>query len=230
MAISRSQIRESHYQLSNAQSSRLLTGKINNQRVYLWMKRSIDLFGALAGLIILMPVFLIVALLIKLDDPKGKVLFKQVRIGKGGKTFYIYKFRSMVTNAEQLLNQLLDQNETTGAMFKIKKDPRVTRIGRFIRKTSLDELPQLINVLKGDMSLVGPRPPLPREVEEYTHYDMQRLLVKPGCTGLWQVSGRSNVGFKKMVELDLKYISKRSVLFDLKILVKTFIVLLRGAY
>ncbi|MDF2564623.1 MAG: multidrug transporter, partial [Massilibacillus sp.] len=173
------------------------------------------------GLVLLSPLFLVVALLIKLEDPRGKVIFKQVRVGKNGKKFNIYKFRSMISNAEELLDDLLDCNETTGAMFKMKDDPRITHIGHFIRKTSIDELPQLFNVLKGDMSLVGPRPPLPREVAEYTDYDRQRLLVTPGCTGLWQVSGRSELGFKEMVELDLKYIQNRSVFEDFKIIVKT---------
>ncbi|MCL1631172.1 sugar transferase [Sporolactobacillus sp. CPB3-1] len=195
---------------------------INNSKSYLFMKRLMDILGALAGLILLSPVFLLVALLIKMEDPHGHVIFKQIRVGKDGKEFYIYKFRSMVSNAEQLLNKLLDKNETTGAMFKMKEDPRVTRIGHFIRRTSIDELPQFVNVLKGDMSLVGPRPPLPREVDEYTEYDMQRLLVQPGCTGLWQVSGRSNVGFEKMVELDIKYINNRSFFEDMKIIFRTF--------
>jgi lipopolysaccharide/colanic/teichoic acid biosynthesis glycosyltransferase len=153
------------------------------------------------------------------------VFFSQTRVGKNGKEFKMYKFRSMVSDAEERLNDLLKYNETTGAMFKMKNDPRVTKVGRFIRKTSIDELPQLWNVLKGDMSLVGPRPPLPREVEQYTEYDKQRLLVTPGCTGLWQISGRSNVGFKEMVELDLQYIRNRSILLDLKIIFKTVLVL-----
>lgn len=133
----------------------------------------------------------------------------------------MYKFRSMVSNAEELLGGLLHQNEISGAMFKMKEDPRITRIGRFIRKTSIDELPQLFNVLKGDMSLVGPRPPLPREVEEYTDYDKLRLTVTPGCTGLWQVSGRNELSFAEMVQLDLTYIEQRSPLLDTKILIKT---------
>jgi lipopolysaccharide/colanic/teichoic acid biosynthesis glycosyltransferase len=137
----------------------------------------------------------------------------------------MFKFRSMVSDAEEKLKEILKYNETSGAMFKMKNDPRVTKVGRFIRKTSIDELPQLFNVLKGDMSLVGPRPPLPREVEEYTEYDKQRLLVTPGCTGLWQVSGRSNIGFNDMVELDLKYIHNRSLFMDIKIILKTFLVL-----
>ncbi|WHY75081.1 sugar transferase [Fictibacillus enclensis] len=188
-------------------------------------KRFIDIIGALAGLIILSWLFLIVALLIKKEDAKGPVLFKQIRVGKDGKEFYMYKFRSMVTDAEKQLEKLLHYNEIAGAMFKMKEDPRVTKIGKFIRKTSIDELPQLINVLKGDMSLVGPRPPLPREVQEYTNYDRQRLLVTPGCTGLWQVGGRNDVGFSDMVELDLEYISNRSLLFDIKIIFKTIKVL-----
>jgi exopolysaccharide biosynthesis polyprenyl glycosylphosphotransferase len=198
---------------------------VNNKKGYLIAKRIMDICGALIGLICLSWLFLIVALLIKLEDPKGPVFFKQVRVGKEGKEFYMYKFRSMVTNAEELLESLLPLNETTGAMFKMKNDPRVTKVGKFIRKTSIDELPQLWNVLKGDMSLVGPRPPLPREVAQYTEYDKQRLLVTPGCTGLWQISGRSNVGFKEMVELDLQYIRNRSILFDLKIILKTVLVL-----
>ncbi|MFT8312364.1 MAG: sugar transferase, partial [Sporolactobacillus sp.] len=203
------------------QSSVNLKEMIENQKKYLIAKRAIDLIGSLFGIILLSPVFLVIALLIKLEDPKGNIIFKQKRVGKDGEFFYIYKFRSMVSNAEELLDQLLDKNETTGAMFKIKNDPRVTRIGHFIRKTSIDELPQLFNVLKGNMSLVGPRPPLPREVEKYSNYDKQRLFVTPGCTGLWQVSGRSNVGFKNMVELDLKYIRKRNIIFDSKIILKT---------
>lgn len=198
----------------------------NDKKGYLIVKRIMDILGALIGLICLSWLFLIVAIFIKLEDPKGPVFFKQVRVGKGGKEFYMYKFRSMVINAEEMLESLLPLNETTGAMFKIKNDPRVTKVGKFIRKTSIDELPQLWNVLKGDMSLVGPRPPLPREVAQYTDYDKQRLLVTPGCTGLWQVSGRSNVGFKEMVELDLQYIQKQSILFDIKIIFKTIICML----
>ncbi|MEC2340584.1 sugar transferase [Weizmannia sp. CD-2023] len=181
-----------------------------------------DIIGALMGLICLSWLFLVVAVLIKIEDPKGTVFFKQVRVGKNGKTFYMYKFRSMVSDAEEKLKDLLRYNEIEGAMFKLKEDPRVTKIGKFIRKTSIDELPQLWNVLKGEMSLVGPRPPLPREVESYTDYDRQRLLVTPGCTGLWQVSGRNSLSFYEMVELDLQYIKKRNILYDIKIIFKTF--------
>ncbi|KYD28511.1 sugar transferase [Parageobacillus toebii] len=200
---------------------------VNNKKGYLIAKRIMDICGALIGLICLSWLFLIVALLIKLEDPKGPVFFKQVRVGKDGKEFYMYKFRSMVTNAEELLESLLHLNEVTGAMFKMKDDPRVTKVGKFIRKTSIDELPQLWNVLKGDMSLVGPRPPLPREVAQYTEYDKQRLLVTPGCTGLWQVSGRNDLGFDEMVELDLKYIRERSLLYDIRIILKTIKIMIK---
>lgn len=206
----------------------LVAEEVNQNRFYLFIKRWMDVFGSLCGLVFLSPLFLLMALLIKLEDPKGPVFFKQVRIGKDEKEFGMYKFRSMTTDAEERLNDLLKHNEVSGAMFKMKDDPRVTKIGKFIRKTSIDELPQLFNVLKGDMSLVGPRPPLPREVEEYTSYDKQRLLVTPGCTGLWQVTERNNVGFKEMVELDLKYIKRRNLIFDLKIIFKTVVVIFKS--
>jgi lipopolysaccharide/colanic/teichoic acid biosynthesis glycosyltransferase len=185
------------------------------------MKRTIDMVGSLVGLILLSPLFIIIAILIKLEDPKGSVFFYQTRIGKDEKPFRMFKFRSMMTGAEDKLKELLDKNEISGAMFKMKDDPRITKIGKLIRKTSIDELPQLVNVLRGDMSLVGPRPPLSREVAEYTEYDKLRLTVTPGCTGLWQVSGRNNLDFKQMVELDLAYIEKRTILFDIKILLRT---------
>jgi exopolysaccharide biosynthesis polyprenyl glycosylphosphotransferase len=208
------------------------TAYVRETRGYLFCKRLFDIIGASCGLILLTPLFLLIAVLIKLEDKKGNVFFKQIRVGKDGKQFYMYKFRSMVSNAEELLESLVELNETTGAMFKMKNDPRITKLGKFIRKTSIDELPQLWNVLRGEMSLVGPRPPLPREVQEYSSYDYQRLLVVPGCTGLWQVSGRSNLGFDEMVELDLIYINKRSFLFDLTILFRTVKVLFwdKGAY
>lgn len=199
--------------------------RIEEQKSYLIMKRTIDILGALFGIIILFWLFILVAVLIKIEDPKGPVFFKQIRVGKNENKFNMYKFRSMVTDAEEKLNDLLQFNEVSGAMFKMKEDPRITRIGKFMRKTSIDELPQLWNVLKGEMSLVGPRPPLLREVEEYTDYDKQRLLVLPGCTGLWQVSGRSNIGFEEMVELDLKYIKERSLMMDIGLIFRTVKVL-----
>lgn len=195
--------------------------EVNDRKGYLLAKRVMDLTGAFLGILVLSFVFITIAILIKLEDPKGKVFFVQKRVGKDGKQFNMYKFRSMVANAEEKLEELLQYNEVSGAMFKMKEDPRITRIGKFIRKTSIDELPQLFNVLKGEMSLVGPRPPLLREVEEYTDYDKQRLLVTPGCTGLWQVSGRNDLGFEEMVKLDLQYIRKRSTWFDIKVILKT---------
>ena len=197
----------------------------NNSIFYIVSKRIIDIIGSLAGLIFLSPLFLIVAILIKLEDPKGKVFFSQERNGKYPATFKMYKFRSMVHNAEELLEKLMDQNEQTGPVFKMKEDPRITRVGKFIRKTSIDELPQLFNVLMGDMSLVGPRPPIPREVEQYTTYQMQRLGVKPGLTCLWQVGGRNSVDFDGWVELDIEYIQKRSLWLDIKLIIKTVFVL-----
>ena len=200
--------------------------------MYRVVKRVFDFVASLLGLILLSPVFLIVAIVIKLEDPKGPVFYSQTRLGNQQQPFKMYKFRSMIVNADNLLKKLADQNEVDGAMFKIKRDPRVTNVGRFIRKHSLDELPQLMNVLLGQMSLVGPRPPLPREVAEYTEYDRQRLLVKPGCTGLWQVTIRNEASFKEMVRLDLLYIRNRGVWFDVKVLVKTIGIFLKpnGAY
>nr|WP_127579961.1 sugar transferase [Paenibacillus koleovorans] len=185
------------------------------------MKRFMDIVGAVMGIVFLFPIFVLIALFIKLEDPKGRVFYKQTRVGKNGKVFEMYKFRSMITNAEELLPTLQHLNERSGAVFKMKADPRVTRVGSFIRRTSIDELPQFLNVLKGDMSMVGPRPPLPQEVEMYTAYDKQRLIVTPGCTGPWQVSGRNHMSFKEMVSLDLKYISERSLMLDIKLILKT---------
>ncbi|GLX67687.1 sugar transferase [Paenibacillus glycanilyticus] len=190
-------------------------------RIYLMGKRGFDLIAASVGLILLSPLFLIVALLIKLENPKGSVFFYQTRVGRNEQPFKMFKFRSMVANAESMLDNLLNQNEIQGAMFKMKEDPRITKVGKFIRKTSIDELPQLWNVIRGDMSLVGPRPALPREVNEYTSYDKLRLKVQPGCTGLWQVSGRNELSFNEMVELDLRYIEERGFLLDLKLVLLT---------
>lgn len=195
--------------------------RIQRRYGYRFVKRGFDILASLMGLILLSPLFLIVAIAIKVDDPRGKVFYSQIRLGRGERPFKMFKFRSMFVDADKKLADLLKYNEVDGAMFKMKEDPRVTRIGHFIRKYSIDELPQLINVLKGDMSLVGPRPPLEREVANYSEYAKQRLYVKPGCTGLWQVSGRNSVGFDEMVELDLQYIEKSSFWFDLKIMFMT---------
>ncbi|MCS8563939.1 sugar transferase [Pediococcus pentosaceus] len=204
----------------------------NKRYIYRFFKRTLDVIGSGIGLIILSPLFLIISILIKCEEPSGPIFYSQIRLGKNQKPFKMYKFRSMVVNADQMLEQLMKQNEVEGAMFKIKEDPRVTKIGKFIRKHSIDELPQLWNVLIGHMTLVGPRPPLKREVLGYTTYDKQRLIVKPGCTGLWQVSGRNDVGFEEMVELDLKYIEKSSVWYDFEILFKTIWIVVspNGAY
>jgi exopolysaccharide biosynthesis polyprenyl glycosylphosphotransferase len=175
----------------------------------------------------LSPLFITVALLIKLDS-KGPIFFKQRRVGINGKFFHMYKFRSMVQDAEQLKHRLSTQNEVEGNAFKIKGDPRITRVGRFIRKYSIDELPQIFNVLLGHMSLVGPRPPLPREVEEYTDWEWRRLEVVPGITGLWQVSGRSELSFDQWVNLDVYYIENWNLWLDLKILIKTLPVVIKG--
>lgn len=198
----------------------------NENKVYLFLKRLIDIVGSGLGILILIPVFLIIGILIKLEDPKGSVFFSQKRSGLNGKEFNMYKFRSMVHNAEDLLESLMSKNEMDGPVFKIKDDPRITKIGKFIRKTSLDELPQLFNVLKGDMSLVGPRPPIPREVIQYNKYQYQRLLVKPGITCYWQISGRNNIDFDEWVELDLKYIKERNLFKDIYIILMTLPVLL----
>lgn len=194
--------------------------RLEHRYIYRGIKRLSDFILSLLGLVALSPIFLLVALLIKAED-RGPVFFKQKRVGKNGKTFQMYKFRSMRVDAEFLLANLLKYNEVEGPMFKMKYDPRVTRIGRFIRKTSIDELPQLLNVLMGNMSLVGPRPPLPREVKEYDDYAKQRLYIVPGCTGMWQVTARNDAGFSEMLELDLQYICESSFWLDVKIIFMT---------
>lgn len=198
----------------------------NKSIVYLIIKRLIDIVGSLTAIILLSPIFIIIAILIKIEDPKGTIFFSQERNGKYPKLFKMYKFRSMVHNAEELLETLKSDNEMSGPVFKMKDDPRITKVGKFIRKTSLDELPQLFNILKGDMSFVGPRPPIPREVELYTPYQLQRLSIKPGLTCYWQVSGRNNIDFDDWVELDLKYIRERNTWVDIKLILLTIPALL----
>lgn len=194
--------------------------KVKGRWGYHAIKRGFDILASGIALILLSPLFLVLIILIKKEDG-GPAFYSQERIGKDEKPFKMWKFRSMIVNADKMVEQLEEQNEIDGAMFKIKDDPRVTKIGHVIRKYSLDELPQLWNVLKGDMSLVGPRPPLPMEVEDYTPYDKLRLTVMPGCTGLWQVTKRNDADFDEMVELDLEYINNSSLWFDFKILLKT---------
>ena len=201
---------------------------IENERsniLYEVIKRIIDIVASFTGLILLSPLILIVSMLIKLES-KGEVIFKQKRVGLNGKEFYMYKFRSMVINAEELKEQLESQNEMSGPMFKIKDDPRITKVGKFIRKTSIDELPQLINVIKGDMSLVGPRPSLPKEVKKFEQWMMERLEVKPGLTCIWQISGRNNIDFEDWMKLDIKYVRERSFKLDMKLILKTVLVIL----
>lgn len=199
---------------------------LNDSKVYLLLKRAIDIIGSFLGIVITLPIMLVVAILIKLEDPKGPILFSQERNGVYPKTFRMYKFRSMYVDAEERLQELMHLNEQSGPAFKIKNDPRITKVGKFIRKTSLDELPQLINILKGDMSIVGPRPAIPREVALYNEYQRQRLLIKPGLTCIWQVSGRNHIGFDDWVELDLEYIKTRNLWLDIKLILKTIPALL----
>lgn len=190
---------------------------------YKFFKRVIDIVCSLSGLL-LSPVLIIVSILIKLESD-GPIIFSQDRIGYKGQKFKMYKFRSMVVNAEELKKKLAERNEMSGPMFKMKNDPRVTKVGKFIRKTSIDELPQLINILKGEMSLVGPRPSLPKEVKEFEPWMMERLEVKPGLTCYWQVSGRNDIDFEDWMKLDIKYVRERSFWLDIKLIFKTFFVL-----
>lgn len=195
-------------------------------------KRIVDLIGSLTLLIVLSPLLAAIAALIKLDSP-GPVLFSQARVGKLGTPFRMYKFRSMYLDAEARKSELVGHNEMPGGvLFKIRRDPRVTRFGRFLRRHSLDELPQLLNVLIGQMSLVGPRPALPTEVAQYSVIERRRLEITPGMTCIWQVSGRSEISFDKQVELDITYIETRSIWLDLKLMLRTVAIVLigRGAY
>ncbi len=191
------------------------------------IKRGMDLFLSGLALLILSPILLLTALSIRLEDG-GPVLYGQERSGLYGKTFTMWKFRSMVTNAEDLRDKLLEDNEMDGPVFKIKNDPRITRIGRLIRKTSIDEFPQFWNVFVGEMSLVGPRPPIPSEVQEYQRWQMRRLSMKPGITCIWQVEGRNNVDFETWMKLDLQYIDNWSLFLDVKLLVRTVPAVLFG--
>ncbi|GAA0572317.1 sugar transferase [Actinomadura livida] len=187
-----------------------------------------DRTAALAGLVLLSPLLLVVAVLIKTTS-SGPVLFRQARVGRGGREFTVLKFRTMVQDAEQRKVELLERNENDGVLFKIREDPRITRVGRWLRRYSLDELPQLINVLRGEMSLVGPRPPLPEEVAQYGGDVYRRLVVKPGLTGLWQVSGRSDLSWEESVRLDLRYVDNWTLALDLQIMWKTWSAVFRGS-
>lgn len=201
------------------------------RRGYEFAKRVFDVVSSLLALIVFSPLMGIIALAIKLEDG-GSPIFAQTRVGKDGKFFRMYKFRSMCEDAEKKLKELQDRNEADGLAFKMSNDPRVTRVGAFIRKTSIDELPQLFNIFKGNMSVVGPRPPLGYEVMQYDDYQMQRLSVKPGLTCYWQCSGRSDVSFDEWMELDIKYIRERSFFKDIEIIFRTIPAVLfhKGAY
>lgn len=200
----------------------------HRSRTSLVLKRSLDVIGSTLGLLVLSPVFLLLILAVRLTS-RGPAFFVQDRVGIGGHVFRFYKFRTMVIDAEARKAELEHLNEMKGPAFKIARDPRITKLGAFLRKTSLDELPQLLNVLKGEMSLVGPRPPLPTEVERYDARQVQRLSVTPGITGLWQVSGRSGIqDFDRWIELDLEYARQWSLGLDAKILLKTVVVVMLG--
>ncbi len=201
-------------------------------RSYLNLKRMLDVCASGLAILALSPVFLLTTLAIFLDDP-GPIVFRQQRVGFRGRAFTMFKFRSMRVNAEQIKSELMGQNESeAGVLFKMKRDPRITRVGRFIRKFSIDELPQLFNVFRGDMTLVGPRPPVPAEVDQYTLAQRGRLEVVPGITCIWQVSGRSDIDFIGQVDLDLQYIKERSLMKDVLLLLKTVpaVLLAKGAY
>jgi exopolysaccharide biosynthesis polyprenyl glycosylphosphotransferase len=195
------------------------------------VKRAIDIVGSIILLILVAPLMLVVILAIRIDSP-GPAVFRHRRVGRSGQEFRIYKFRSMIQGAEELQSELEPLNEADGPLFKIRDDPRLTRVGRFLRRTSIDELPQLFNILRGEMSLVGPRPGTPEEVEKYEPWQRERLSIWPGLTGLWQVSGRSNVPFAEMCQLDIYYIENWSLSLDLRILLRTipYVIFRHGAY
>lgn len=199
--------------------------RFDKSKGYFALKKVIDVTGSLFGILLLSPLMIITAVAIKLES-EGPVFFGQERVGQGGKIFKMYKFRSMVVDAEEVLKDLKDENEMSGPMFKIKDDPRITKVGKFIRKTSIDELPQLFNILKGHMSIVGPRPNVQREVIKFSDYQKLKLYAKPGLTCYWQVMGRSSIDFEEWMELDIQYIEERNTIVDIKLIFRTFGVLL----
>lgn len=208
----------------------IITQKDLHKPVYEFVKRIFDVICSALALVVLSPVFLITAIAVKTDG--GKVIYTQKRAGKNNVPFDMYKFRSMCANAENLQGELMEYNEMDGPVFKMKNDPRVTRVGGFIRKYSIDELPQLLNILKGDMSIVGPRPPLISEVKQYNEYQMQRLLIKPGLTCFWQAYGRSSLSFHDWMDMDMKYIQRRCIKLDISLIIRTVfaVIFKRGAY
>ena len=207
--------------------------KINSKKFYYFFKRCTDIMGSLCGLIILFPLFLIVSLLIKIEDPKGKVYYKHFRIGKNMRKIPVYKFRSMYQNSQEIMNNFTEEQKKEYAEnFKLKNDPRITKIGKIIRKTSIDELPQLVNVLKGEMTIVGPRPIVEAELNKYGEYQNVYLSVKPGLTGMWQAYGRSDTSYEERVKLDVYYVENQKLSLDVKIIFATIISVLsgKGAY
>ena len=223
------QMQEAYSEIPCEQQCVICAEERRDRKGFTACKRVQDVCLSAFALIVLFPLLLLIAILIVLDDPKGGPIFSQMRCGKDGKEFRFYKFRSMCVDAETRISDLIKDNEMDGPAFKIKKDPRITRIGGILRRTGLDELPQLWNIIKGDMSIVGPRPPLPREVAQYNEYQKQRLSVTPGLTCYWQIQPqRNNLTFDQWMELDLKYIRERSYLVDWKIILRTFGVVLSG--
>lgn len=209
----------------------VLSLPIRESRLYRWCKRIFDLIVGIGVLILLLPIFPIIAIMIKMDSP-GPVFFKQKRVGKDGKIFDFYKFRSMRREAESEKERLRQLNEYDGPTFKIKADPRITNVGQFLRRSSFDEIPQIFNVIKGDMSIVGPRPQIPSEVAQYQPWHRRRLEVIPGITCYWQISGRNQIGFDEWMRLDLEYLRTRSMRTDMTILMKTIpaVIARKGAY
>ncbi|MDP4118622.1 MAG: sugar transferase [Bacillota bacterium] len=200
-----------------------------NHKFYWRMKRTLDIILSLLAIACLSPILLFLYIIIFIDDPHGSPIFIQIRVGRHGEEFRMYKFRTMIMGADKMLDQLKEQNEKDGPVFKIKRDPRVTRVGRVLRRISLDELPQLFNIVKGDMAIVGPRPPLPQEVEQYSDYEKLRLAVTPGLTCTWQVQPqRDDISFDEWMDLDVDYIAKRSLLHDIKLILTTIRSVIKG--
>ena len=209
-------------------SSELLSFEYEAKPSYDVVKRLFDIVSSLAALVVLFPFLVIVAIVILIDDNKGSPIFSQIRCGKNGKYFKIYKFRTMCCDAESKLEALREKNEMDGPVFKIKDDPRVTRVGKFLRSSGIDELPQLLNILKGDMSVVGPRPALPKEVKQYNDEQRIRLKVTPGLTCYWQIErDRNSIAFEEWMSMDRKYIAERSFLVDIKIILKTVVAVVK---
>jgi len=216
---------------SGARSCTLPRVRTTDPLWYLFTKRLLDILGATAAIVIAAPIMVVAVIAVRLETP-GPVFFRQYRLGRNGRPFLLYKIRSMTASAPDIRDSLEDDNEASGPVFKIKADPRITRVGRVLRKYSIDEMPQLFHVLFGQMSLVGPRPPIPAEVERYEPWQTERLAVKPGLTCIWQVSGRSDIGSDEWIRMDIEYVRNRNLWLDIKLLLLTIPAVLtaRGAY